>query len=171
MTTFLTSDTHFGHALMLKLEACARPFANTDEMDQCLIDNWNAFVHPNDTVWHLGDFAMRQDERRVAQIFHALNGVKKLIIGNHDVDKKGALLPSLKRLPWAEVAHAAEITQTASASCCRITPAMSGMPSTGAPIRHSATVMARFWGYRLHRRRRSRQDGGDRIRTGLPPAA
>lgn len=110
MTTFLAADTHFGHALMLKLEACARPFANTDEMDQCLIDNWNAVVHPNDTVWHLGDFAMRLDERRVAQIFHALNGTKKLIVGNHDVDKKGDLLASLKRLPWAEVAHAAEIT-------------------------------------------------------------
>lgn len=110
MTTFLTSDTHFGHALMLKPEACARPFATTHEMDQGLIDNWNAVVHPNDTVWHLGDFAMRLDDRRVAQIFYALNGAKRLIIGNHDVDKKGDLLPSLKRLPWTEVAHAAEIT-------------------------------------------------------------
>ena len=110
MSTFLTADTHFGHALMLMPEACARPYSTTDEMDQCLIDNWNRAVHPRDTVWHLGDFAMRLDDRRVAQIFHALNGTKKLIIGNHDTDSQGNLLPSLKRLPWAEVAHAAEIT-------------------------------------------------------------
>jgi len=110
MSTFLTADTHFGHALMLKPEACARPYSTTDEMDQRLIDNWNAVVHPRDTVWHLGDFAMRPDDRRVAQIFHALNGTKKLIIGNHDTDRQGNLLPSLKRLPWAAVAHAAEIT-------------------------------------------------------------
>ncbi|MER8571397.1 metallophosphoesterase [Mesorhizobium sp. M1409] len=110
MSTFLTADTHFGHALMLREEACARPYSTTDDMDQCLIDNWNRAVHPRDTVWHLGDFAMGLDERRVAQIFHALHGTKKLILGNHDVDKKGHVLPSLKRLPWADVAHAAEIT-------------------------------------------------------------
>ncbi|MHA6642729.1 metallophosphoesterase [Mesorhizobium sp. A623] len=110
MSTYLTADTHFGHALMLREEACNRPYSTTDEMDEALIDNWNAIVHPKDTVWHLGDFAMRMDDRRVSQIFHALHGTKKLIIGNHDTDKKGNLLPSLKRLPWAEVALAAEIT-------------------------------------------------------------
>lgn len=109
MCTFLTADTHFGHALMLKPEACDRPYSSVDEMDQALIDNWNAIVHPRDTVWHLGDFAMGLDERRVAQIFYALNGTKKLVVGNHDTDKKGNILLSLQRLQWAEIVHAAEI--------------------------------------------------------------
>jgi calcineurin-like phosphoesterase family protein len=110
MSTFLTADTHFGHPLMLREDACNRPFSSVDEMDQCLIDNWNQAVHPRDIVWHLGDFALKLDDRRIAQIFYALNGTKKLIIGNHDTDKNGNLLPSLKRLPWADLAHAAEIT-------------------------------------------------------------
>ena len=58
MSTFLTSDTHFSHALMLQPDVCGRPFANIDDMDDCLIDNWNSVVHKRDTVWHLGDFTM-----------------------------------------------------------------------------------------------------------------
>ena len=107
MSTYLTADTHFGHATVLR--GCERPYSSTDEMDQCLIDNWNKAVHPRDTVWHLGDFALGIDERRISQIWHSLNGTKKLVIGNHDTDNKGDLLPSLKRLPWAEVTHLAEI--------------------------------------------------------------
>lgn len=108
MSTYLTADTHFGHATALK--GCNRPYASTDEMDAALVDAWNKAVHPRDTVWHLGDFALGVDDRRVAEIWHSLNGQKKLVIGNHDVNKKGELLNSLGRLPWAEVTHQAEIT-------------------------------------------------------------
>lgn len=108
MTSFLTADTHFSHPLMLT--ACRRPFSDVQEMNEGMIEAWNAVVHPNDLVWHLGDFAMKASDQEVAQIFRRLNGRKRLIIGNHDVDNKGRLLPALARLPWdAEPAHAAEI--------------------------------------------------------------
>ncbi|MBK3745580.1 metallophosphoesterase [Paraburkholderia aspalathi] len=104
---FLTGDTHFGHPLMLT--ALNRPYENVLEMNAKMIDEWNWIVGPNDTVWHLGDFAMKSSARDVADIFHALNGRKHLIIGNHDVDKGGNLLPEIERLPWVSVSHAGEI--------------------------------------------------------------
>ena len=36
-----------------------RPFTDIDEMDQCLINNWNACVQPEDTVYILGDFCYK----------------------------------------------------------------------------------------------------------------
>lgn len=82
MTTYLTADTHFGHENVIKF--CNRPYANAAEMDQALIDNWNAVVRPRDTVYHLGDFAYRCDHDRMKRIFNRLNGEKHLFTGNHD---------------------------------------------------------------------------------------
>lgn len=106
MSTFLTADTHFGHASIIR--SCDRPYSSAEEMDDALIANWNAVVHDRDVVWHLGDFAYG-DEARVAKLFHALKGVKRLVLGNHDLDNKGRVLKTLVRLPWDHVAHAAEI--------------------------------------------------------------
>jgi calcineurin-like phosphoesterase family protein len=106
MSTFLTADTHFGHASIIR--NCNRPFADVAEMDDALIERWNAVVHPRDVIWHLGDFGYG-DEARIAKIFHALNGTKKLILGNHDLDDKGRVSKAIDRLPWASVSHAAEI--------------------------------------------------------------
>lgn len=91
---WFTADTHFGHANIIK--HCSRPFESAAEMDAVLIANWNAVVRPNDTVFHLGDFAFRQDPRQTKKIFGALNGAKTLITGNHD-DK------DVLELGWAQV--------------------------------------------------------------------
>lgn len=77
-----TSDTHFGHAAVINL--CSRPFTSVDEMDQEMIERWNAAVRPSDTVWHLGDFAHKCRPDRINWIFSRLNGTKHLIVGNHD---------------------------------------------------------------------------------------
>jgi calcineurin-like phosphoesterase family protein len=78
---WLTSDTHFGHANIIKY--CARPFANTEEMDAALIKNWNERVAEDDIVYHLGDFAWGTIGYW-EKIREKLNGEIHLIIGNHD---------------------------------------------------------------------------------------
>ncbi len=80
--TFFTADTHFNHANVIKY--CARPFASIDEMNRVMIARWNAVVGHEDTVYHLGDFAM--GKRSEWPLFlRQLNGAKKiLILGNHD---------------------------------------------------------------------------------------
>jgi len=78
---FLTSDTHFGHANIIKY--CGRPFASADEMDAALIRNWNAVVGVDDVVVHLGDFAFKT-RRKVEDILAQLNGHVYLVLGNHD---------------------------------------------------------------------------------------
>jgi calcineurin-like phosphoesterase family protein len=75
---WVTSDTHFGHAKIM--EYCKRPFATVAEMDEALITNWNALVHPGDRVYHLGDFSFGDPYPYLKH----LNGQKYLILGNHD---------------------------------------------------------------------------------------
>ena len=76
---WFTADTHFAHTNIIKY--CKRPFANTDEMDDTIIKNINAVVQPQDTLYHLGDFAFRDVcnyRRRIhCQTIH-------FIMGNHD---------------------------------------------------------------------------------------
>src|SRR4051794_11381362 len=79
---WFTSDNHFGHAGARGFYR--RPFQSVVEMDQRMVENWNAVVQPEDEVWHLGDFAVRQPPERVRWLLTALNGRKHLIAGNND---------------------------------------------------------------------------------------
>jgi calcineurin-like phosphoesterase family protein len=78
---WFTSDLHFGHPAMLK--HCHRPFADVDEMDRVLINNWNANVQPRDHIFVLGDFSFRPNATTIG-ILGELQGIKYLIRGNHD---------------------------------------------------------------------------------------
>lgn len=78
---FWTSDTHFGHANIIKY--CNRPFADVYAMDAELIWRWNQVVKPEDEVFHLGDFAFA-NRNRVEDLLSKLNGRKFLVAGNHD---------------------------------------------------------------------------------------
>ena len=80
-TVFFTSDTHFWHKNIIKY--CSRPFADVEEMNQALIDNWNSVITRNDTVFHLGDFVFGGTTKR-DNILSQLNGDIILIKGNHD---------------------------------------------------------------------------------------
>jgi calcineurin-like phosphoesterase family protein len=88
-STFLISDTHFGHALMVRDNN--RPWDDVDEMNEALIDNWNKTVKDNDVVYHLGDVVMNR--RYLAPVMSRLNGRKKLIKGNHDLFRLDEYLP------------------------------------------------------------------------------
>jgi calcineurin-like phosphoesterase family protein len=105
-TKFYTADTHFGHQLMLDPKACGRPFADTREMDEFLIRQWNSVVKPDDLVYHLGDvFFGMQDEGRCRAIFSRLQGRKILILGNHDYKKTNVVHPLLESLGWEDIAQ------------------------------------------------------------------
>lgn len=52
-------------------------------MNETLIANWNAVVAPEDTVWHLGDFAFCTDPQ-FRTLLSRLNGHKNVVLGNHD---------------------------------------------------------------------------------------
>lgn len=79
MKTFFIADTHFGDSAILRYEN--RPFGSVQEMDEAMIERWNAAVGVEDVVYVLGDLGADGKE---AQTLAALNGVKYLIKGNHD---------------------------------------------------------------------------------------
>jgi calcineurin-like phosphoesterase family protein len=86
---FVISDTHFGHTnswekFKLPDGSPLRPFTSTEEMDETMIERWNAKVKPGDTVYHLGDVVINQ---KSLHLVSRLNGRKILIRGNHDIFK------------------------------------------------------------------------------------
>lgn len=101
MSVYFTSDTHFGHGNILKY--CNRPFMTDDEkkqakldpkfrvsretieiMDNTMIDNINAVVKSNDTLYHLGDFCF--SDYNAARRYRDRINCKNIILiwGNHD---------------------------------------------------------------------------------------
>jgi calcineurin-like phosphoesterase family protein len=98
VAVWFTSDTHFGDHRTLNLYP--RPFANVAEMDAELIARWNAVVAPEDTVWHLGDFA--RTAARARAVLAQLNGTRRLVLGNNDP------APSTAD-GWASIAPYAEL--------------------------------------------------------------
>ena len=87
---FVTSDSHFHHRRVLEFEAEARPFSSVEEMNEVLVDRWNAVVTKRDLVWHLGDVCFGRIEN--LEILSRLNGQKKLVLGNHDTHSAGVYL-------------------------------------------------------------------------------
>jgi calcineurin-like phosphoesterase family protein len=93
---FVTSDTHFHHGNII--ESCNRPFKNSFEMDETLIENWNKVVKQGDKIYHLGDVYMPKYKDEMSQLFSRLNGTKVLILGNHDKGKDQNLLRFFSRI-------------------------------------------------------------------------
>ncbi len=86
---FVISDTHFGHTnswekFKLPNGDPLRPFTSTEEMDETMVERWNAKVGPHDTVYHLGDVVIN---RKSLHHVNRLNGKKRLVRGNHDIFK------------------------------------------------------------------------------------
>jgi calcineurin-like phosphoesterase family protein len=80
--TFFAGDTHLGHGRVFEFEPEHRPFKTVDEHDEAIVERWNAVVKPKDTVWHMGDVMFgKTSEKYLAR----LNGIKKLVMGNHDI--------------------------------------------------------------------------------------
>ncbi len=75
---FFTSDLHFNH------RNCAlkwRGFYSIEAHNQYIIDKWNSKVGKRDVVYVLGDVSLSVTGIREVR---KLNGIKHLILGNHD---------------------------------------------------------------------------------------
>lgn len=93
--TWVISDTHFTHEnVCIKFKrydgSPLRPFASAKEMDEFMVDAWNAKVKPFDRVYHLGDVTMH---KKNLHILNRLNGKKVLVKGNHDIFELNDYLP------------------------------------------------------------------------------
>lgn len=86
---WLISDTHFFHENILKFKDSdgelirGSRFSSVEEMNECMLDNWNSVVKPGDKVYHLGDVMMGAKEDFL-KFWPKLHGSKRLIVGNHD---------------------------------------------------------------------------------------
>ena len=78
---YFIADTHFNHANII--EYCNRPFKNTHEMNEYIMQKWNSVVKKDDIVYHLGDVGFGSLEE-VKSLVERLNGTKILLRGNHD---------------------------------------------------------------------------------------
>lgn len=81
MANYYIADMHLGHANIIKHSR--RPFANVDEMNKVLIDNWNHTVRDDDNVYILGDLFFSKGIDPLSAL-KQLKGKKYLIKGNHD---------------------------------------------------------------------------------------
>jgi calcineurin-like phosphoesterase family protein len=72
------SDPHFGHRNM----AIKRGFKDEEEMNKHIVKQWNSIVSKKDVTYILGDITME----KASQYYwlNELNGIKKVILGNHD---------------------------------------------------------------------------------------
>lgn len=94
---FRTADLHVSHHNII--EYAGRPYTSIEEMNEALIDNWNAVVKPGDRVTIHGDLVMGRIAESLPMVAR-LNGDKVLILGNHDRPWPGNSEKS--RRGWAE---------------------------------------------------------------------
>lgn len=85
---FIISDTHFGHENILKFRdsntnELIRNFSDIHDMNEHMVQRWNAIVNDDDIVYHLGDVYFGKGW----EVLERLKGRKRLILGNHDNGK------------------------------------------------------------------------------------
>lgn len=76
---WFSADLHFNH----RLAADQRGFAKIEEMNDDLIERWNARVQPTHRVYLLGDVSMG-DAKGTTKLIERLHGHLFLIRGNHE---------------------------------------------------------------------------------------
>ena len=132
MTTFLTSDSHFGHSGII--EWLDRPFATVVAINDAMVAIWNSVVRPKDTVWHLGDFALGP-RGTAAKVFRRLHGIKHLVVGNHDGD-------DVKACGWSSIQDMASFKAEGTRIVLCHYPMVSWRGSSHNRDGHVASIMA-----------------------------
>jgi calcineurin-like phosphoesterase family protein len=80
------ADLHFGH----KFVAEHRGFESIEAHDEYIIAQWNRVVHKRDITYILGDVTMEKTDSY--PLLDRLNGIKRVVLGNHDKPKHVAEL-------------------------------------------------------------------------------
>jgi len=113
---FFVADHHFSHSNIIIY--CDRPWLRpgdldenrrwiskdiaaerAEEMDEAMVENWNAKVSKGDTVYVVGDFMFAKETSAVETMLERLHGQKHLVIGSHDRKT------TLQAKGWAHQAH------------------------------------------------------------------
>ena len=84
---YYISDLHFFCSSQIDnggINFDGRPFKSLDEMHDHILKTWNAKITNGDTVYILGDIAMRGSNEALLSLIARLKGKKVLIKGNHD---------------------------------------------------------------------------------------
>ena len=79
---YFTADMHFGHRAIITMQN--RPFESVEEMNRVLLQNFNAVVQKDDTVYIIGDICHHMKIEDADNLIKKLNGKKYLVRGNHD---------------------------------------------------------------------------------------
>ena len=98
---YFTADMHFGHRGIITMQN--RPFETVEEMDRVLLQNYNAVVHRDDTVYILGDICHHMKTDQADELIKKLNGKKYLIKGNHDKNYDPRLFADIQDFMTASV--------------------------------------------------------------------
>ena len=108
MTTWVTSDLHFGHKNIMSFCPDARARFRNDlaYMNEQMVKEWNDLIEPEDTVYILGDVAFMSGSDAGRMVMR-LNGTKILVRGNHD---RKTLMDATFRGAFAEVHEYLDIT-------------------------------------------------------------
>ena len=106
---YYIADMHFGHTNVLRFDN--RPFSDTAQMDDTLIQNWNERVATDDTVYVLGDAFWKNEEnsiRIIQQLRQCARCVSHVIHHVADIDQSAGdahrpllVLPLLNEFPLA----------------------------------------------------------------------
>lgn len=83
---YIVSDTHFFHKNIIKF--MNRPYKDMSDMVDSMVDEWNHIVKEGDTVYHLGDFCLGDNQEQIRDLLRTLNGNITLVVGNHDTPNK-----------------------------------------------------------------------------------
>ena len=92
---FAIADLHLSHPNCAKW----RGFESADTHDRTIMDNWNSVVTKRDCVYILGDIGINP---RALPLLDELNGVKKLLLGNHE---HHSIVKYLPYFTWVRAIH------------------------------------------------------------------
>jgi calcineurin-like phosphoesterase family protein len=79
---YFTADHHDDHDEIIQM--CNRPFYSRKHMRKEMIKRHNEKVTESDTVYFIGDVSFSRDKEPIRRFIEKLNGIKHLILGNHD---------------------------------------------------------------------------------------